>query len=416
MREMPDQHLFRAPSGHGGREQPDRATALADRIDRPDPAGASPVGELRQLLQGKRVALVHEWLSSFAGSEQTFLAMARVLPEAELFAMGHNRERSFSFDGRPVHVSFLSPALKDGGQGRFLPLMPLAMRHLARGRAFDLVITSSHAFSRAFVPPDTPVHLSYTYAPARYLWMADLERHRSRLPVPALARWPLRHLDRQLARRVDHFAAISTETAARIRRYYRRESTVVHPPVDTEFFTPGPPDTARSGALAVSRLVPYKALDLAVEACARAGVPLTIIGSGPDRERLEALAEATGTPVTFRGSVAREELRQAYRTARVVVFPALEDFGIVPVEAQACGAAVVALDQGGSRETVRRTPLSLLATADRDQFAAAIARTVSEPHDPTPWRTHAERFSPAVFSDSFSRWVLDSLRPGSQPT
>lgn len=369
--------------------------------------------QARDLVDGKRVALVHEWLSSYAGSEQTFREMADVFPGAELFAMSHNRERSFDFGGRPVNVSFLDPALKNGGRAAVLPLMPLAMRQLARRRSFDLVITSSHAFSRAFVPEGDPIHLSYTYAPARYLWMAELERHRSRLPPPSVARWPFRRLDSALAGRVDHFAAISTEIAERVRHCYRRHADVVYPPVDTEFFTPAPyPLLERAGALAVSRLVPYKGMDVAIGACARAGVPLTVIGSGPDRCRLEHLAERVDADATFLGSVTREQLREAYRAARVVVFPALEDFGIVPVEAQACGAAVVALDRGGSRETVRRTGCSLVAEADPELFAAAITATLAGPDEPLAWRAHAEGFARSVFRQSFSRWVVDSLRQG----
>lgn len=378
------------------------------------PLGAtgSPLADLRAHLSGRRVALVHEWLSSFAGSEQTFLAMAEMFPDAELFAMSHNRKRSFDF-GRPVKVSFLDPLLRNGGRGAVLPLMPLAMRHLARRHNFDVVITSSHAFSRAFLPQGRSIHLSYTYAPARYLWMAELERHRSRLPAPEVVRRPLRHLDRKLAGRVDHFAAISTEIADRIRRFYDRDANVVYPPVDTDFFTPGDCSTPRAGALAVSRLVPYKAVDLAIEACARAGVPLTVIGSGPEQQRLEARSRCLGAATTFLGSVSRAELRDAYRSARVVVFPALEDFGIVPVEAQACGAAVVALDQGGSRETVRRTPWSLVPDADPELFAEAIGRTLDQPDDPSAWRAHAERFSREAFQTSFSSWAVQALRHGS---
>ena len=241
----------------------------------------SAVSELRSLVAGRRVALVHEWLSSFAGSEQTFLAMAEALPEADLFALSYNKQRSFSFGDREVRTSFLDRHAQDGGRGVLLPLMPAAMRRLSHGRTYDLVITSCHAFSRAFVRKGTPLHLSYTYTPARYLWTPELERHRSRLPVPDLVRGPLRHLDRRLADRVDHFAGISHEIQDRISAYYDRPSTVVFPPVDTEYFTLADTPTVRSGALAVSRLVSYKKIDVAIEACAIAGVPLTVIGSGP---------------------------------------------------------------------------------------------------------------------------------------
>lgn len=371
------------------------------------------VDRTRESLAGLRVALVHEWLSSYAGSEQTFREMSNVLPNAELFAMSHNSQHSYDFGVRPIHVSFLDSKLKDGGRAAVLPLMPLAMYKLAKTRSFDVVITSSHAFSRAFRPSGNPLHLSYTYAPARYLWMADLERNRSRLAPPRLARWPFRQIDSALAGRTDHFAAISTEIAERIQRCYHRTSRVIYPPVDTEFFSSVDNNVIeRHGALAVSRLIPYKRLDLAIQACALAGVPLKIIGSGPDRRRLEGIARRSNCDVLFMGAVTRQELREAYRSTEVVVFPAHEDFGIVPVEAQASGAAVVALDSGGSRETVRRTGTSLVATPDAESFARAITDTLNAPDEPQSWRAHAEQFNRLNFQESFSTWVIDSVEKG----
>ncbi len=356
---------------------------------------------------GLRIAIVHEWLSGVAGSEQTFAAMARLLPGADLFALGHNPGRGLDLGGRPVETSALNRFVQGGGKAAALPFMPFAMAHLARGREYDVVITSSHAFSRAFAAHIPALHLSYTYTPVRYVWRPDLERHRARVRVPQLALEPFRRLDLRYARGVASFAAISEEVRARIAEVYGRESVVVYPPCDTEFFTPASDAaTGRRGALVTGRLVSYKRVDLAIEAAAIAGVELTVIGDGPERAALERLADQVAPGrVRFEGSVDRSRLRAAYREAAVVVFPGLEDFGIVPVEAQACGAPVVAFGAAGALETVLEHPHAFVPRQDAELFARAIVATIEDPPDPVACREQSERFSFREFDQGFSAWV-----------
>lgn len=377
----------------------------ADRM-----ADAGPVGETLTQLSDLRIAIVHEWLSAAAGSEQTFAAMARLLPNADLFALGRNQELGLDFDHRPVETSVLDRFVQGGGKASVLPFMPMAMARLGRGREYDVVITSSHAFSRAFASGLPGLHLSYTYTPIRYVWHPELERHRSRAQVPGVFLKPFKRLDLRYARDVDSFAAISEEVRSRIAQIYGRDSVIVHPPCDTNYFTPLTDPATRQGALVAGRLVPYKRVDLAIEACAAADVDLTVIGEGPERENLEQLARRVAPGrVHFAGSVPREDLRSAYRTAEVVLFPGLEDFGIVPVEAQACGAPVVAYGAAGALETVFNHPNAFVPEQSADLFARALRSTIDSPPAVSSCRLQAERFSPERFDAGFTSWVLGAV-------
>jgi glycosyltransferase involved in cell wall biosynthesis len=217
-----------------------------------------------------------------------------------------------------------------------------------------------------------------------------------------IARW-----DRATAHRVHHYVANSRHVAARIARYYNRESTVLHPPVDTSFFTP---DGAAPSStfLVVSALVPYKRLDVAIDAAARLGAPLTVVGDGPDMPRLRARA---GDKVQFLGSVDDNTLRDLYRRARAVILPGEEDFGIVPVEAMACGRPAIALSRGGTLDTVIHGRTGLLVDdLSAEAFAGAMAAIDRTPFDPAEIRAHAEQFDTNRFERAFAVLVADALR------
>jgi glycosyltransferase involved in cell wall biosynthesis len=219
-------------------------------------------------------------------------------------------------------------------------------------------------------------------------------------PVMArLARW-----DRDTAGRADRYVAISHYVAGRIRRYYNRDAIVVYPPVDTDFFHPDPAAPERF-ALVVSALVPYKRIDLAISACKLAGVPLKIAGAGPERASLE---RAAGSDVQFLGRPSNEEIRALYRRAAVTLLPGEEDFGIAPLEAQACGRPVVALGRGGALETVVADETGVLVDeAEPRAFADAIARALDRRFDAVAIRRHAERFSRARFGDEMAALIAE---------
>jgi glycosyltransferase involved in cell wall biosynthesis len=232
------------------------------------------------------------------------------------------------------------------------------------------------------------------FGPAR---LGGLGSAAMRRVMARMARW-----DRATAARADRYVAISHYVAARIRRYYNREATVVYPPVDTDFFRPdsAPPEPF---ALVVSALVPYKRIELAIEGCRLANIPLKIVGGGPERAALQRFADGS---TEFLGRLTDEEIRDLYRRAAVTILPGEEDFGIVPLEAQACGRPVVALARGGALETVLPGETGLLVDEpDAKAFAGAIAAACRHPFDPGAIRRHAERFSRARFGDEMAALV-----------
>ena len=358
-----------------------------------------------------RLALAHEWLDQPAGSEKTFLSMADAFPDADLFALSNDLDAAV-LQGRTVRTTFVprTPLLRSS-RPLALPLMPLAWRLIDAGE-YDLVITSSHACVKGFRPGRAATHLCYCYTPMRYVWEADDDRGGSQRlarfgPAAALRSW-----DRRSARWVDDFAAISLAVQERIEAHYGRSSRVIHPPVDTEFYRPGPVDDpalpfpAGQFVLACSRFIPYKRLDVAIETAARIGIPIVVAGSGPAEEQLRATAARARADAAFVGRPTDIDLRCLYRAAAAFIFPALEDFGIVAVEAQACGTPVVALDAGGSRDTVVDGATGrLVAGQDLDAFAVGLADLLASPADPAACTANASRFSTARFQAAIRAWV-----------
>lgn len=353
-----------------------------------------------------RLALAHEWLQDRCGSEKTFEAMAQAFPEADLYALTLNRDVDFDFGGRPVSTTFLDrvPPPLDRRQVQ-LPLMPLAWRHATRS-SYDVVVTSSHACAKGFGPGRDALHLSYCYTPMRYAWLPELDRRLAPGWIERAGGAALRRWDHRSVAWVDSFAAISTAVRDRVQAFYQRDAEVIHPPVDTDFYTPGPSTRPRDRVLVVSRMVAYKRIDLAIRAAHRLGLALTVAGSGPEEASLRSLAEGLGAHVSFVTAPDDATLRTLYRGASVVVFTSHEDFGIVPVEAQACGTPVVALDAGGTRDTVVDGLTGALVPAqDPEAFASGIQTVLDADIDPVACRTNAEGFSSATFAARFGAWV-----------
>jgi len=358
-------------------------------------------------------AIVHDWLTGMRGGEKVLESIGALYPDAALFTLLHvPGSTSPAIERHRVTASFVQqcPAARRFYR-HYLPLFPMAIEQFNLD-AYDLVISSSHCAAKAVVVPGRARHLCYCHSPMRYAWdqfSAYFGRERTgRLgeaalrPVLAwLARW-----DRATAPRVHRFVANSRFVADRIRRYYGRHADVVHPPVDTEFFHP---DGSEAGDhfLVVSALVPYKRVDLAIDACRRTGASLRIVGTGPDRDRLERRA---GPSVTFLGQLSDEAIRDEYRRARAVILAGEEDFGIVPVEAQACGRPVIAFGRGGALETVIDGETgALFDTASAESLAAALDRAGGLRLDPARIRDHAAAFSRSHFAARFSEIVQDTL-------
>ena len=353
-------------------------------------------------LRGARVALVHDWLTGMRGGEKVLDLLVDRLPQASVFTMVHvPGSVSQRLEARRPRSAFVSrlPMARQAYR-HFLPLFPAAVEQFDLD-GFDLVVSTSHCAVKSAVHPGRARHLCYCFTPMRYAWdQFDAYFGPERLgPASRVMRPVMAHLgrwDAQTAHRPDRYVAISQYVARRIARYYNRRSAVVYPPVDTAFFTPG--DQGRGDyALVVSALVPYKRVEVAIEACRLAGLPLKVVGTGPD---LAALAGRAGSDVTFLGWTSDEDVRALYRQARAVLLPGEEDFGIVPVEAMACGTPVVALAAGGALETVIDGVTGrLVPSPEPAAFAEALAGLPL--FDAHVLRAHAERFSSDRFAASF---------------
>ncbi len=365
-----------------------------------------------------KIALVHDWLTGMRGGEKALEVLCERYPDAEIFTLVHvPGSVSPVIEAHRIHTSFVQrlPAVARYYR-QYLPLFPTAIEQFNFDR-FDFVLSMSHCAVKSVVTPARITHLCYCLTPMRYVWdqfdayfgPARLGAVRTRLMRPIAAR--LAKWDRETANRVDRYVAISHYVAGRIGRYYNREATVVYPPVDTAFFRPDSTDSERF-ALIVSALVPYKRIELAMDACARAGVPLKIVGDGPDRRALEQRA---GGNTSFLGRLSNEEVREMYRRAAMVLLPGEEDFGIVPLEAQACGTPIVALGRGGAVETVVAGETGVLVSdMSAEAFAEGVAQAGRRRFDRTAIRRHAERFGRERFGDEMETLVR-SVTAASQP-
>jgi glycosyltransferase involved in cell wall biosynthesis len=362
-----------------------------------------------------RVALVHDWLTGMRGGEKVLDAICELFPDAPLYTLVHVPGTvSPRIEQRPIHRSFAQWLPNPARFYRhYLPLYPLAVE-LFDLDDYDLVISSSHCAVKSVKPSRRAVHVCYCHSPMRYAWdqfdsyfgpaqVGPAMSRVMRVMMAQMARW-----DRATAGRVDRFLANSQYVAGRIRRYYNRGSTIVYPPADTDFYTPDDRPRSSPSFLIVSALVPYKRVDVAIAACKRVGVPLTIVGTGPEQARLASMA---GPDVRFLGWQTNEQIRELYRRSTAILLPGVEDFGIVPVEAQACGCPVVALDMGGAQETVRDGQTgALVDQAGVEPFADGLERARRMQIDPAVLRANAMRFSRQRFFESFKAAIADAVR------
>lgn len=346
-----------------------------------------------------RVALVTDWLDSFGGGERVLMELHRMFPDAPIYTSVHKPAGlPPELRGLDVRTSFIQrlPWIR-GSHLRFLPLMPLAFESFDL-RGYDLVVSTSSACAKGVITAPGTVHVCYCHTPCRYVWdlYHDYVRGRAKRVAAAPVAHYLRLWDRMASDRVDFFVANSREVAGRIRKHYRRESTVVSPPVDVERIRPDgrAPDDYY---LVVSRLVEYKRVDLAVRAATRLGRRLVVAGQGPEMEALKAMA---GPTVEFRGFTPDDALPGLYARCRAFLFPGFEDFGITPVEAQAAGRPVVAYGRGGAAETVLDGVTGVLFGEQTvESLCEAILRLEQGRFDPAACRRNAERYGPGAFRE-----------------
>ena len=345
-----------------------------------------------------RVALVHDWLTGMRGGEKVLEVLCELYPDADILTLFHQRGSvSPAIERHRIETSWLQQLpFASRHYRRYLPLFPSAIERFDLD-PYDVVISASHCVAKSVIPGARTRHLCYCFSPMRYAWdqfdayfgvdrVGYLKNRLLYRPVMSrMAKW-----DAATATRAHRFVAISDHVAGRIARYYNRKASVVYPPVDTVFYHPD--DVApENHFLIVSALVPYKRVDLAIEGCRRAGARLRIVGDGPERARLERMADAN---VTFLGPLSNEAIRDEYRRALAFILPGEEDFGIAPLEAQACGRPVVALARGGALETVIDGETGVLFQELTPECVAdALHRVAAMQVDRGRVREHAERFS-----------------------
>ena len=353
-------------------------------------------------LSGLRVALAHDWLTGMRGGEKCLEVLCQAFPDARLFTLLHDRGKLSptieAMDIRPSPLQLVPGVTRH--YRKLLPLMPLATRAW-HPVGVDLVVSLSHCVAKMIRPPEGVPHVCYCFTPMRYAWegrdayLANWSDRPIRKAMAGALLDRLRRVDRASASRVSHFVSISETIRSRVDRSYGRESRVIQPPVDALFYTPGL-QAREEFYLCVSALVPYKNLDQAVRACSTSGRRLVVIGSGPERPRLERLA---GPSVRFLGWQSDEVIRDHYRRCRALIFPGEEDFGIVPIEALACEAPVVALGRGGVAETVD----DQVGRTYPDPTVGSLVEALDSwerdgrPFDPTLARARAEALALPVF-------------------
>ncbi len=356
-----------------------------------------------------RVALAHDWLTGMRGGESVLEEIAALFPSAPIYTLFHFPGTiSPALESHRIHTSGLQNAPFVRRYYRhYLPFFPTAIEELDLS-SYDLIVSVSHAVAKSVIPRPGAYHLCYCNTPMRWAWDQQLTYFPNQTgPVARLRSTILAHLrewDVATLDRVSRFVGNSNFVADRIRRFYGRPAGVLHPPVDVEFYTPGEVDRG-DYCLMVQALAPYKRVDLAIEACARLGLELRIVGTGPEQSRLERLGDGRARLL---GRVDAETLRDLYRGARCVLQPGVEDFGISSVEALACGTPMVATGRGGILDIVDDGVHGTLYTEEdsAEALAEAIDKTLNLRFNKLDLRKRAETFSTKRFVEGM-RGLLD---------
>ncbi|MFA5954439.1 MAG: glycosyltransferase [Patescibacteria group bacterium] len=355
-----------------------------------------------------KVALVHDFLTQDGGAERVLSVLASMYPTAPIYTLVYNKEVLGSrFEGKDIRTSFIQRM--PGGVRHYqfyLLLMPTAIETFDLS-GYDVVISSASAFAKGILTDERTVHICYCHTPTRYLW-SDAVSYIKTLPYPKVIRalipfvlTKLRPWDMLAAGRVDVMVANSVAVAERIRKYYKRESEVIYPPVDAPGFTSE--RNEKDFFLTGGRLVGYKRFDIVIEACSRLRLPLHIFGTGPDRVRLEKLA---GNTVKFLGHVSKKELVNEYASCRAFVHPQVEDFGITAIEAMAVGVPVIAFAGGGALETVRPGISGVFFDEQSwESLADALARFSSSQFSTSVISAEANQYATDVFIQKFGSLV-----------
>ncbi len=366
-----------------------------------------------------KVAIVCDWLTGIGGAERVVYELHKMYPEAPIYTSQYDASGIPGFEEADIRTTSLQKLPK-----RFKKILP-ALRAWEFGRMdlseYDLVISSSGAEAKGIKTGKKTIHISYCHAPTHYYWI----RHDEYLANPGFPRglnWlarlglkllvgPLRRWDKRAAQQPDYIITNSTHTQAMIKKYYNRDSQVIHPPVDTERFKVTGKPVKRHGFVIAGRQVPYKRFDLAIEACNQLGIPLVVIGNGPDHKRLEKIEKKlSGRGTTFLTSVSDNDMAEHFQTALGFIMPSMDDFGIVAVEAMSAGTPVIAFNQGGSLDYVVEGKTGLFfGKQDVKTLADTLQIAASKSFDHNAIAEHAQAFSVSRFTESMQKYINNRL-------
>lgn len=356
-----------------------------------------------------KVAIVCDWLVSRGGAERVISAISGMFPEAPIYTSIYDPKKLPEFEEREVITSFIQKMpFALGKHYLYLPLMPYAFEQFDLSQ-FDIVISSSHSCAKGIITKPRTLHICYCHSPMRYCWdncHQYFEQYGIPAPLKSRAQKMLHELrmwDRLSAERVDFFIANSEHVKKRISKYYRKDSTVIYPPVATNHFKNTAKNAAGQYYLAVGRLTPYKRFDLLVETFNELQLPLVIVGIGKEEEKLK---KAAGRFITFLGAISDDELKEMYEKAIALVFPQSEDFGIIPIEAMSAGKPVIAYASGGALETVVPGKTGLFF---EEQTNASLKKAVLEfgamKWNPDEISRHAEKFDLEIFEGRLRKFI-----------
>lgn len=367
-----------------------------------------------------KVALVHDYLNQMGGAERVVMAFHEIFPDAPIYTSIYDPQRvDPAFQKMDIRTSFMQklPLVTKHHQP-YLPFYPFAMESLDL-RGYDLVLSSSSAFGKGVITRPETMHICYCHTPMRWCWNYDEYVEREHLGKAARRVLPflitgLRVWDQTSAMRVDSFIANSPVVADRIQKYYRREAVVIPPPVEAARFPFNPETQPEDYFLILSRLIPYKRIDLAIEACNKLRLPLIIIGGGRDLERLKQMA---GPTIRFMGRLSDKEVLHYYARCRAFLFPGEEDFGITPLEAQASGRPVIAYRAGGALASiVNGVTGEFFDEQTVDSLAERLATFDERKYDPSVIRNHALEFDTPRFHRRILQFIEAKMSEGKTQT
>lgn len=366
---------------------------------------------MKSSLENQNIAIVHDWLTNFAGAERVLLEISDLFPKAPIYTSVYDSKGAKPFAKKRVIPSFLQkiPFMKSKRE-LLVPLTPFAFEQFDLSK-YSLVLSNTSMASKGVLTKPGTIQICYCNTPSRYLWEPEVDSRAKSGLFSGLRKkvaHNMRIWDRVAADRVDYYLANSKYIAARIKKYYQRDSIVVYPPVDVNAYEPGKKENVKDYFLFVSRLVRYKKCDLVIDAFNDLGLPLKVIGQGPDKDFLKKKAKSN---IEFLGYVSSTDMKKYYQEAKAFVFAAEEDFGIVPVEAMACGRPVIAYGVGGAAETVIDGETGMLFTEQTPQcLIEAIKKFDVNKYDPKKIRVQAEKFSNEVFRKNYLEAIESILK------